>query len=111
MDLGSYEDVVRQYLLGEIEFPHATMAVIVIVCSDAEARSIWIMPCQDEEANCQNYRFVARGVFFRVMLGPDIPQFFRDQSCVSPRECIQFGNCSRRLKNELASLLNAPVEY
>src|ERR1035438_4973593 len=42
LDFGSYGDVVRQYLLGEIEFPHAIMAVIVIVCSDPEARSIWI---------------------------------------------------------------------
>ena len=111
LDLGSYGDVARQYLLGEIEFPHAIMAVIVIVCSDPEARSIWIMPCQDEEANCQNYRFIARGVLFRAMLGPDIPQFFRDQSCVSARQCVQFGNCSRRVKSDLANVLNAPLGW
>jgi hypothetical protein len=111
LDLGSHEDIIRTYLLGETDFPHDVMAVIVLVCSDPEARQLWIIPCQDEEANCQNYRFIARGVLFRVMVGPNIPQFFRDESCLSPRECIQYGDCSRRVKKELPNVLNAPVGW
>ncbi len=111
LDLGPYEDVVRRYLLGEAEFPHHVMSVIVMVCSDAEARQLWIIPCQDEEASCQNYRFLARGVFFRLLLGPNIPEFFRDQSCVSARECIEFADCSRRVKQDLPNVLNAPVGW
>jgi hypothetical protein len=111
LDLGPYEEVIRRYLVGETEFPRHVMSVIVMVCSDPEARRVWIIPCQNEVANCQNYRFLARGVLFRLMLGPNIPEFYQDQSCNSARECIQFADCSRRVKQDLADILNAPVGW
>jgi hypothetical protein len=109
LDLGPHQEAIRKFLAGETEFPHEVVSVVAIVCSDPEARSLWIIPCQDEEAGCQNYRFIARGVLFRVLLGPSIPPFFRDASCVSPRQPIAYGDCSRRVKQDLPGLLQAPV--
>jgi hypothetical protein len=110
LDLGPHQETIRKYLAGEAEFPQEVVSVIVIVCGDPEARSLWIIPCQDEEAGCENFRFIARGVLFRVLLGRSIPSFFRDASCVSPRQPIFYGDCSRRLKQDLPDLLQLPVK-
>ena len=110
LDLGDYEDTIRRYLVGETPFPHDVISIIVIVCSDPETRSIWITPCQDAMDGCENYRFITRGVLFRVMLGPTIPSFFRENSCVSA-QCISFADCSKRVMRDLPFLLQAPVAW
>ncbi len=111
LDLGPYEETVRKFLARETGFPYDVVAVVVLVCSDPEARSLWIIPCQDEEAGCENFRFIARGVLFRVLLGPNIPAFFRDASCLSPVQAIAYGDCSRRVKQDLPNVLQAPVGW
>ena len=50
MAIGDFEPPIREYLLGSV-FPPDT-AVIVIVCSDAEARNVWTTPTVLVEADC-----------------------------------------------------------
>ena len=109
LDLGPHQETIRRFLSGEGAFPHDIASVIVLVCSDPEARSLWIIPCQDEEAGCENYRFIARGVLFRVLLGTSIPDFLREASCVSPRQPIVYGDCARRIRQDFPDLLQAAV--
>ena len=80
--IGDFEPPIRSYLLGG-PFPRDT-SVIVIVCSDHESRRIWTLPTILVEANCLNFRFLARGVFFRVMMGYQSSDPFREMSCNSP---------------------------
>ena len=98
--IGDFESPIRNYLLGG-EFPPDT-SVIVIVCRDDHSRRIWNTPTILIEANCLNFRFLARGVFFRVMMGYQMPQAFRDMSCNSPRKCLFYGSAAHRMPEIMA---------
>jgi hypothetical protein len=104
LNLGQHEERLRRFLLGETEFPHDIASVIVVVCSDKAGRSVWGLPTQNFEAGCGNIRFIMRGVVFRLLLEPTIPEFFREKSCVSPRECIFYGDSAHRVKKDFAPL-------
>jgi hypothetical protein len=93
--IGDFEPPIRKYLLGG-EFPPDT-SVIVIVCTDGRARRIWTTPTILIEANCLNFRFLARGVFFRVMMGYRMPDMFREMSCRSARKCLFYGSAEHRM--------------
>jgi hypothetical protein len=101
--LEGFEDRIRRYLLGETVLP-PDIAVIVIVCSDEESRKSWYFPAAFVEALCLNFGFLARGVYFRTMIGPHIPSFFRDQCCTSPRRCIFYGDGERRTLEAFATI-------
>lgn len=101
--LGGFEEPIRRYLLGETPFPPDT-AVIIIVCSDDESRKAWHLPAPFMESNCLNFRFLARGVCFRAMMGRHLPQYFRDYCCTSPRKCIFYGNGERRTREVFSTL-------
>jgi hypothetical protein len=93
--LGTFQENMRRYLLGETPLPE-DMAVIVIVCSDTESRRRFFHPTGFVEAGCINFRFLARGVLFRVMMGYQMLPYLREHSCTSPRKCIWYGDCERR---------------
>lgn len=101
--IGAFEEPIRTYLLGKAPLPLDTAAIvivcsdIVIVCSDKEARETWTTPSIHVEAMCLNFRFLVRGVFFRVMMGRHLPQYFRDRCCTSPRKCIFYGDMRHRM--------------
>jgi|SRR6185437_9898987 hypothetical protein len=97
VELGSYQEPIRQYLLGKAPMPHDT-AVVVIVTKDQFSRETWFVPQPLWEFESWSYRFHARGVFFRVMMGPHLPQYFRDSCCTSPYKCIFFGDGERRTR-------------
>ena len=93
-DLGDFQERMRKYLLGEIPFP-SDMAVIVMVCSDLASRQRFFVPEDFMEAGCINLRFLARGVFFRVMFG-NIPPDFRLVCCTAGLRSIFYADCERR---------------
>jgi len=105
--LGGFEEPIRVYLLGEAPLPPDT-AIIVIVCSDEEARKTWVTPSTHVEAMCLNFRFLARGVFFRAMMGRHLPQYFRDRCCTSPRKCIFYGDAKHRMP-EISQIFDSHV--
>lgn len=106
--IDDFEPPIRSYLLGGA-FPMDT-SVIVIVCSDHQSRSIWTAPNISVEANCRNFRFHARGVFFRVMMGSQLPEAFREWSCISPGKCLFYGNVAHRMPEIMAIFEPTKVE-
>jgi hypothetical protein len=98
--IGDFEPPIRKYLVGG-DFPPDT-SVIVIVCTDGQARRIGTTPTILIEADCLNFRFLARGVFFRVMMGYRMPDMFREMSCRSPRKCLFYGSVEHRMHEILA---------
>lgn len=98
--IGEFEPPIRSYLMGG-PFPSDT-SVIVIVCSDHGSRRIWTTPTILIEANCLNFRFLARGLFFRVMMGYQLPNAFREMSCISPRKCLFYGSAAHRTPELMA---------
>src|SRR5882724_10496397 len=73
LSLGRYKEPVRQFLAEETkEFPRDT-AVIVVVCTDKVSREAWFLPNQCDDIWYHDLRFLAFGVFFRVILGKSMP--------------------------------------
>ena len=105
VDLGTFQENMRRYLLGEVPLP-SDMAVIVIVCSDRESRMRFFHPGGHVEAGCINFRFLARGVLFRVMMGYQMWPYLRDNSCTSPLKCIWYGDCKRRVIGDMGDLVS-----
>jgi hypothetical protein len=104
--IGDFEPPIRGYLLGG-EFPPDT-AVIVIVCSNEEMRRIWTTPMGDAADDSLTFRFLVRGVFFRVMMGYRLPQYFRERCCRSPRKCLFYGSAAHRVPEIMAIFDDAP---
>lgn len=95
LNLGSFQENMRRYLLGETPLP-SDMAVIVIVCNDAKSRETFFLPCRSVEAGCLNFRFLARGIFFRVLVGYQMWPSLKEASCTSRFKCIWYGDGERR---------------
>ena len=107
-DLGEHAERIRRYLMGEEPFPKDILAVVVIVSSDQEGREVWGIPTQFQEAGCQNFRFVCRGVTFRVALGRTIDQMVRDGCCVETG-LIFYGDLSHKVRKDFDLIFNDPV--
>lgn len=93
--LGTFEEQIRQYLLRPAKLP-PDMVVIVLVDSSKEMRRVWMPPTQEVFDSCLNFRFMVRGIFFRVLMGRGMPAHYRDKCCTSPRKCIFYGDGSDR---------------
>jgi hypothetical protein len=93
--LDDFEEQIRQYLLGNTGLP-PDIVVIVVVSSDEQSRKVWYLPEPEVMDGCLNFRFVVRGVFFRVLIGYGMPPAFRDICCTSPRKCLFYGDGGRR---------------
>jgi len=104
LNLGESREPIRRYLCGEAGFPK-DVVVIVVVMSDEESRQWWLLPTPINEDNCLNIRFHARGVYFRIMLGRDIPQIFRKYCCTGPDKLLAYGNGERRIRESTEPFL------
>lgn len=93
--LGTFEEQLREYLLRPAKLP-PDMAVIVLVDSSKEMRRVWMPPAPEVLDSCLNFRFLVRGIFFRVLMGHGMPAHYRDKCCTSPRKCIFYGDGSHR---------------
>lgn len=107
--LGGFEPPIREYLLGHAPFPPDT-AVIVIAGSDRDFRRSFFLPTSFVEAHCLNFSFVARGVFFRRMMGHHLSHYFRDFSCTSPRKCIFYADLARRTREPFGTPAESGAE-
>lgn len=103
VNLGAFQESMRRYLIGETPLP-SDMAAIVIVCSDAESRMHFTLPSDDVEAGCINLRFLARGVFFRVLIGHQMWSYLREQSCTSSLKSVFYGDCKQRTLESLEGI-------
>src|SRR5438874_1584749 len=75
-NLGAFGAQMRTFLVGEAGFPPDT-AVMIVVCSDAHSREFWTAPTSDVVYNCLGFEFLARGVYFRALMGYHLSPSFR----------------------------------
>jgi hypothetical protein len=106
MNLGAFGEDMRKFLLGETGFPPDT-AIMIIVCSDAHSREFWTSPSGDVVCNCLGIEFLARGVYFRALMGYQLPPNARQISCARPHGRILRGHC-RNMTEEKLKLLAFP---
>src|SRR5947209_2467094 len=104
-NLGAFGEQIRTFLVGEAGFPPDT-AVMIVVCSDEYSRQFWTGPSTDVVCNCLGFEFLARGVYFRGLMGYHLPPNARYVSCASPYGRILHGHC-RNMTEEKLSILAA----
>jgi hypothetical protein len=85
------------------------MAVIVVVCSDAESRRRFYHPSGFVEAGCINFSFLARGVIFRVMVGHQMAAVVREASCTTGMRRIWYGDGTKWLERIIVPTVRVPV--
>lgn len=101
--LCDFGEQLRTYLVGDAKFPPDT-AVIVIVCSDDHSRQFWYPPSTDVVSNCLGFEFLARGVYFRALMGYHLPKETPQVSCSAPYGRILYGHCREMTEQKLSIL-------
>jgi hypothetical protein len=105
-NLGTFGEQLRTFLAGESLFPPDT-AVMVVACSDSYSREIFWAPTQNVLFNCLAFEFLARGVYFRALMGKHLPHDAHYLSCTPPYERIIYGH--RRSETEQKLRILAPL--
>lgn len=107
-NLGVFGEQMRTFLIGEAEFPPNT-AVMIIVCSDEHSRQFWTAPSADVACNCLGFEFLARGVYFRALMGHHLRRTNAHEiNCASPYGRILYGRC-RNMTEEKLQMLAFPT--
>jgi hypothetical protein len=103
--LDNHAEPIRRYLLTEVPFPNH-VAVVLIVCSDRESRSCLFSPSLRGETPVRTYSFLALGVFFDILIGPNLPDDSRELLCCfnSKEKRIFRRDCSNRTFRAFTSL-------
>jgi hypothetical protein len=100
-NLGAFGEQMRAFLAGEAGFPPDT-AVMVIVCSDEHSRQFWWPPSTDVVCNCLGFEFLARGVYFRALMGHHISETNAQVvNCAAPYGRILYGHCGNMTAEKL----------
>lgn len=74
INLGEHQETLRQYLLGQTDFP-ANMLLYFVVCNDAFSQNRFYTPSKSSHAgNTTTHAFQARGLNFFLMTGDDISE-------------------------------------
>ena len=73
IDLGPYEEELRQYLLGQTGFP-ANVTLHVVVCTDALSQDMFYARARGRKKDDTTYTFQARGLNFLMTVGKRIPR-------------------------------------
>jgi hypothetical protein len=106
-NLGVFAEQMRTFLVGDSGFPPDT-AIMVIVCSDEYTRQFWTVPSTDVVHNCLGFEFIARGVYFRGLMGKHLSPDFHSVSCASPYGRILHGHCREMTAEKLQLLAPFP---
>ncbi len=104
INLGEYEEPIRNYLLNAAPFPD-NVVVVLTVCTDPESRGTLYPPTLRRGTAFQAYGFLTLGVHFDISMGKTIPSGWRACCCASsPRPLIFSRSCLDRTFRAFASL-------
>jgi hypothetical protein len=97
VNLGSFEDPIRRYLLGETGLPD-DVYVILAVCEDNASRGMVLGPSLVAGSVHQMFSILVRGSWFHIVADRKPSPGTREFCCVrSERKLIHRENCERRL--------------
>lgn len=82
INLGSYEDRIRTFLLGETGLP-GDIIVVATACTDWLSQGTFYTPCLVRGNPFTAYAFLARGISFTVLVGSDLPASMQELCCVA----------------------------
>jgi len=109
--LGSYEDPIRRYLLGEIKL-RSDIIVIATACTDWLSQGSFYTPCRVRGNPYTAYAFLARGIHFIVLVGSDLPASVRELCCVaSSRKPVFARDHEEKVVHSFRHLYETAIPY
>jgi hypothetical protein len=102
------EEPIRKYLLGTAGFP-SEVVVVVTACTDPLSIQSFSVPSQviGHPGTC--FAILALGIYFRVLIGSDIPPESREICCaMSKARLILQRGCSQKTSGALAQMIASP---
>jgi hypothetical protein len=108
LNLGAVEEPIRKYLLGTTGFP--TEAVVVTTaCTDPLSIQSFSIPSQVRGYPGTCFAILALGIYFRVLIGSDIPTTSREICCAMSKERRIFQrDCSQKTSKSLSQIIASP---
>jgi hypothetical protein len=103
IDLHAHEEPIRTFLVGQGPFP-SDITVVVTVCTDRLSREIFYTPSEVSGNPHKSYGLAARGVYFRALMGADVPLEMRQICCSSSMKWIFARNCEGKILEAYAGL-------
>ncbi len=91
--LGTYEPLVRSYLLGKGPFP-ADLVLVATVCTDWQSQGLFFSPARVVGNQIPSLGLLTRGIHFRLFLASNVPDYIKKLCfATSPQHPISMGNC------------------
>jgi len=102
VNLGQFQEPIRQYLLGVAAFPPG-VNVVVHICSDRNSKECFYAPTPISGVPCTGFVMLALGIHFVVVIGSGVP---REICCVNSSHRLIFKrDCSQKLEEAFAQLI------
>ena len=87
IDLGSYAEPIRQFVLGAAPFPHQ-MCLTVCVLPPSVPRLGMLMPVRTKQQEFHRFLFYVPGIQFALNVGKQVPPEMLEWSTTGPQEII-----------------------
>jgi hypothetical protein len=106
LPLGSQEEPIRRYLLGDSPFPRGVAVKLSVAC-DSMSQDACIFPHPNLDQSYV-FTFMTRGILFDVMVADDMPDFAYECCCMhSPDQPIFVGDFQRFLEWDAREFMRA----
>jgi hypothetical protein len=108
LNLGAIEEPIRKYLLGTVAFP-SEVVVVATACTDPLSIQSFSAPSQVIGFQGTCFAILALGIYFRVLIGSDIPPESRKICCAMSKARLIFQrDCSQKTFGALAQIILSP---
>jgi hypothetical protein len=103
LQLGHHEERLRRYLLGTDPYPQGVVVKISVAC-DYASQNVTKFPWPNpDQQDATAFTFMARGIWFDVIVGDSLPAYMYQNCCVSsPEKLIFVGDFDRFVAYEIA---------
>jgi hypothetical protein len=108
LNLGATEEPIRKYLVRTAGFP-SDAVVVATACTDPLSIQSFSVPSQviGHQGTC--FAILALGIYFRVLIGSDIPPESREICCAMSKARLIFQrDCSQKTSAALAQIMTSP---
>jgi len=104
LELGPYQETLRQYLLGQTGFP-ADVVLFFIVCTDAASQDSFHVPSRSGKQHGTTYTFQARGINFFMTVGKQMLDTLRSLCSITGGDkWIVSRSCEEKMLEALSRL-------
>jgi hypothetical protein len=104
INLGSHQEPLRKYLLGEAGFPPA--AVVVTLCTDFGSQACLFTPGAIRDGMCAGFSINLLGVYYRFFFEPGVPpDFYRYSIVHTERKRLILADQSKESLHSYAHLM------